>query len=318
MEKYKFNKDKLEFVEEKRGVKWWLKRLFQYVLASIVLAILYYIAFSLVFSTDEERRIARENKVMEQEYAKMQEKFVLLDNAVTNLKYKDREIYRSIFNADPLIVSLIGSDNSLINNIDTTRDDIIVSKSKESLEFIEEQVTLANSDIESINKECGFLGKSVKHIPSIIPIKDFSIGQAGASVGKKINPFYKTVVMHNGMDLLGATGTDVMATAEGVVKETQRSKRGSGNSIVIDHQNGYVTTYSHLGDILVRKGQKVKQGDVIGRIGLSGMSFAPHLHYQISFNEKIMDPVNYFFAELTPEQYKDLVAVASNTGQSLD
>lgn len=318
MEKYKFNKDKLEFVEEKRGVKWWLKRLFQYVLASLVLAILYYIAFSLVFSTDEERRIARENKVMEQEYAKMQEKFELLDNAVTNLKYKDREIYRSIFNADPLIVSLIGSDNSLIKNIDTTRDDIIISKSKESLEFIEEQVALANSDIESINKECGYLGKSVKHIPSIIPIKDFSIGQAGASVGKKINPFYKTVVTHNGMDLLGATGTDVMATAEGIVKETQRSKRGSGNSIVIDHQNGYVTTYSHLGDILVRKGQKVKQGDVIGRIGLSGMSFAPHLHYQISFNEKIMDPVNYFFAELTPEQYKDLVAVASNTGQSLD
>ena len=168
------------------------------------------------------------------------------------------------------------------------------------------------------NKECEYLGKSVKHIPSIIPIKDFSIGQAGASVGKKINPFYKTVVMHNGMDFLGAAGTDVMATAEGIVNETQRSKKGSGNSIVIDHQNGYVTTYSHLGDILVRKGQKVKQGDVIGRIGLSGMSFAPHLHYEISFNEKIMDPVNYFFAELTPEQYKDLVAVASNTGQSLD
>lgn len=318
MEKYKFNKDKLEFVEEKRGVKWWLKRVFQYVLASFALAILYYIAFSLVFSTDQERRFARENKVMEQEYAKMQEKFELLDNAVNNLKYKDREIYRSIFNADPLIVSLIGSDNSLINNIDTTRDDIIVSKSKESLEFVEEQIVLANSDIKSINKECEYLGKSVKHIPSIIPIKDFSIGQAGASVGKKINPFYKTVVMHNGMDFLGAAGTDVMSTAEGVVKDTQRSKKGSGNSIVIDHQNGYVTTYSHLGDILVRKGQKIKQGDVIGRIGLSGMSFAPHLHYEISFNEKIMDPVNYFFAELTPEQYKDLVAVASNTGQSLD
>ena len=88
--------------------------------------------------------------------------------------------------------------------------------------------------------------------------------------------------------------------------------------IVIDHKNGYSTTYSHLGDILVRKGQKVKQGDVIGRVGLSGMSFAPHLHYEISFNGKIMDPVNYFFAELTPEQYKDLVAISSNTGQSLD
>lgn len=318
MEKYKFNKDKLEFVEEKRGVKWWLKRLFQYVLASVVLAILYYIVFSLVFSTDEERRIARENKVMEQEYLKMQEKLQLLNNTVNNLKYKDREIYRSIFNADPLIVSLIGQENSLIQNIDTTRDDIIISKSKECLLAMEAVAEMVGDDIASIVDECDYLGQSVRHIPSIVPLRGFSIGQAGASVGKKINPFYKTVSMHDGMDLLGATGTDVLAAADGVVEQAKRSKRGEGNSIVINHQNGYVTTYSHLGDVLVRKGQKVKQGDVIARVGISGMSFAPHLHYSISFNGKIMDPVNYFFAELTPEQYKDMVAVSSNTGQSLD
>ncbi len=318
MEKYKFNKDKLEFVEERRGVKWWLRRLFQYVLASFVLAILYYIVFSLVFSTDEERRIAHENRVMEQQYEQMQQKLQILDNTVNNLKYKDREIYRSIFNADPLIVSLIGQENSLIENIDTTKDDIIISKSRECLEVMEKSVVSVGRSIAAINEECSYLGKSVRHIPSIIPLKNFSIGQAGASTGKKINPFYKTVVMHNGMDLLGATGTDVIAAANGVVEVTKRSKRGEGNSVVIDHKNGYVTTYSHLGDILVRKGQAVNQGDVIGRVGLSGMSFAPHLHYEVSFNGKIMDPVNYFFAELAPEQYKDMVAVSSNTGQSLD
>ncbi len=318
MEKYKFNKDKLEFVEEKRGVKWWLKRLFQYVLASIVLAILYYIVFSLVFSTDEERRIAHENRIMEQQYEQMQQKLEVLDNTVSNLKYKDREIYRSIFNADPLIVSLIGQENSLIENIDTTRDDVIISKSRECLAVMEESVGIVNKSIASVNGECEYLGNSVRHIPSIIPLKNFSIGQAGASIGKKINPFYKTVVMHNGMDLLGAVGTDVVASANGVVEVTKRSKRGEGNTVVINHKNGYVTTYSHLGDILVRKGETVNQGDVIGRVGLSGMSFAPHLHYEISFYGKIMDPVNYFFAELTPEQYKDMVAVSSNTGQSLD
>ncbi len=318
MEKYKFNRDKLEFVEEKRGVKWWLKRLFQYVLASIVLAILYYIVFSLVFSTDEEHRIAHENRIMEQQYEQMQQKLEVLDNTVSNLKYKDREIYRSIFNADPLIVSLIGQENSLIENIDTTKDDVIISKSRECLAMMEESVGTVNKSIASINGECEYLGNSVRHIPSIMPLKNFSIGQAGASIGKKINPFYKTVVMHNGMDLLGAIGTDVVASANGVVEVTKRSKRGEGNTVVINHKNGYVTTYSHLGDILVRKGETVNQGDVIGRVGLSGMSFAPHLHYEISFYGKIMDPVNYFFAELTPEQYRDMVAVSSNTGQSLD
>jgi murein DD-endopeptidase MepM/ murein hydrolase activator NlpD len=271
-----------------------------------------------VFSTDEERRVARENKIMEQEYAKMQEKLSLLDNTISNLKYKDREIYRSIFNADPLIVSLIGQENSLIENIDTTRDDIIISKSRECIAAMENSVDMVNGDIASIVDECEYLGGSVRHIPSIVPLRGFSVGQAGASVGKKINPFYKTVVMHNGMDLLGATGTDVLASADGVVEAAKRSKRGSGNSIVIDHKNEYVTTYSHLGDVLVRKGQQVRQGDVIARVGLSGMSFAPHLHYEINFNGKIMDPVNYFFAELSPEQYRDIVAASSNTGQSLD
>ena len=255
---------------------------------------------------------------MEQEYAALQQKLQLLDNTVNNLKYKDREIYRSIFNADPLIVSLIGEENSLIENIDTTRDDIIISKSKECLMSMELAVEMVKEDIGSIVDECEYLGGSVTHIPSIVPLRGFSIGQAGASVGKKINPFYKTVSDHNGMDLLGAVGTEVLSAADGVVDQAKRSKRGEGNSIVIDHKNGYFTTYSHLGDVLVRKGQKVKQGDVIARVGLSGMSFAPHLHYEVSFNGKIMDPVNYFFAELSPEQYKDMVAVSSNTGQSLD
>lgn len=318
MEKYRFNKEKLEFVKVRRGLKWWSRKIFQYTFMSVLLALFYYILFSSVFSTEEERRIARENRIMEQEYLKMQEKLEVLDNTVTNLKYKDREIYRSIFNADPLVVSLIGRSNALIENIDTTRDDIIVEKSRELIAAMAEEVHLAKGSIEAINGECELLGESVKHIPSIIPLKNFSIGQAGASVGNKINPFYKTVIMHQGMDLLGAVGTDIIATANGVVEVTKRSKKGEGNTIVIDHNNGYKTTYSHLGDILVRRGQKVSQGDAIGRLGLSGMSFAPHLHYEVRFNDKIMDPVNYYFAELSPEQYRDMVALSSNTGQSLD
>ena len=103
-----------------------------------------------------------------------------------------------------------------------------------------------------------------------------------------------------------------------MVVESVRSKRGRGNSVTIDHKNGYRTVYSHLGDVLVRKGKIVARGDVIGRVGLSGMSFAPHLHYGVFYNEKVMDPRNYFFADLTPEQFREIIAISSNTGQSLD
>lgn len=318
MERYKFNKEKLEFVEDKRGLKWWCKKIFQYLLASVLLAVLYYFVFSLFLSTEAERKLASENRLLEQEYAKMQEKLGVLDNTVANLKLKDREIYRSIFNADPLIVSMMGKSGYLVDNIDTTRNDVIVSKSAELLESMSQQTLEVDKCIESIREECDYLEGSVSHIPSILPVKGFSVGQTGASVGNKINPFYKTVIYHNGMDILGAVGTDVIVAADGVVADAVRSKKGDGNSVTVDHRNGYCTTYAHLGDILVRRGQKVKQGDVIGRVGLSGMSFAPHLHYSVTFNGKVMDPINYFFADLTPEEFRDMIAISSNTGQSLD
>lgn len=318
MGKYKFNKEKLEFIEIRKGIKWWGRKIFQYTLISVILALSYYLILSLFFSTEAERQMARENKILEQEYKKMQEKLALLDNTVNNLKLKDREIYKSIFNAEPPVFSTMDPESELLYNIDTTKNEIIISRNKDILSQIEEDVMAVNTDIGSINKEFEYLGNSVRYIPSIIPLRDFSIGQTGASTGRKINPFYKTVMMHNGMDLLGGVGTEVLASADGVVVSAKRSGKGEGNTIILDHKNGYRTTYSHLGDILVRQGKKVLQGEVIGRVGLSGMSFAPHLHYQVWFHEKAMDPVNYYFAELTPEQYRDMVAIASNTGQSLD
>ena len=120
------------------------------------------------------------------------------------------------------------------------------------------------------------------------------------------------------MDLIAPVGTDVMATASGKVVKVERSKRNRGNVVEIDHLNGYVTTYSHLSDILVRKGQMVQAGKIIGRVGNTGTSFAPHLHYQVIFNGEPSDPMNYFISELDMNDYEDFLTVVLNTGQSLD
>ena len=124
--------------------------------------------------------------------------------------------------------------------------------------------------------------------------------------------------MHNGIDLLAALGTEVIASANGVVTDISRSDRGRGKQIVIEHWGGYKTVYSQLGDILVRKSQQVKQGSVIARVGNSGLSFAPHLHYEVHLDGKPVEPVNFFFADLKPEQYREMLMIAINTGQSLD
>lgn len=319
MGKYKFNREQLKFVEDKKNVKDWVKRIVKYIIVSILLAVLYYLVISLFFSTDQERQLGRENKILEEEYKKMAQKMDLLDNAVQNLQIKDREIYRSIFDADPPRFLYDGSDdNGFLDQIDTLHNEKIIDRSREEIRKIESQAGNVDEAISMIGKAFEELGEDVRNIPSIVPVRNFSIGQTGASVGKKINPFYKSVVMHGGIDLLGATGTEIIAPARGIVEKTVHSKRGEGNTITINHQNGYVTHYTHLGDILVRQGQKIEQGAVIARIGMSGMSFVPHLHYEIIYEEENLDPINYFFADLNPAMFREMATITANTGQSLD
>ena len=315
--KYKFNKEQLNFVEDKRGFKGWVKIIFKYFGLSILLALLYYVVFSLLVSTEQEKVLARETQLMEQEYSKLQQKVGVLDNTIKNLQHRDREIYRSIFNAEPPVYSSMG-DYDMFEGIDTTRMESMVSDAKMRLDVIEKGMGKVNSTIEEINSALEGLGESAKSIPSIVPIKDFTVRQTGASVGEKMHPFYKTVTMHTGMDLLAATDTPILAAADGVVESAVRNGKKDGINVTVNHQNGYVTVYKNMGKMNVRKRQKVKQGDIIGRVGMSGISFAPHLHYEVWYNGQMMNPMDYFFASLTPQMYRDMAVIVANTGQSLD
>lgn len=317
---YKFSTDQLKFLEKKKGAKWWIKNIILYLFITLVLAVGYYFILSLFFSTDKEKEIKRENELLAKEYEKLQKKSEVLENTVNNLRIKDENIYKSIFNANPPELTSNSNIDNLrsINTFDTISNMAIVWENNLEIIELEGNVNINKSLITDINNSISLVGDEIRNIPSIIPIKDFTINQIGASVGKKVNPFYKTVVEHNGIDLIGAVGTEVIAPADGVVIKAIRQSRNEGNLIEINHNNGYLTKYMTLGSVLIAKGAKVKQGDVIGRIGLSGMSFAPHLHYEVWFKEKPIDPINYFFGDITPNIYKEMIVISSNTGQSLD
>ena len=154
--------------------------------------------------------------------------------------------------------------------------------------------------------------------PMLVPVPDLKFAQVGASVGKKMDPFYKVLTMHNGIDLIAGQGTPVLATADGVVLEVKRSGKGPGNIVEIGHDGGYRTLYAHLQDIVVRKGERVKAGRKIANVGMSGNSFAPHLHYEVHRDSLVLDPVNFFFASFSPEDYMKAAYMAATTGQSLD
>lgn len=147
---------------------------------------------------------------------------------------------------------------------------------------------------------------------------DDEVHKVGASIGQKINPFYKVMSQHNGVDLVAGQGTPVLAAGNGIVEDVIRSGKGLGNIVKIAHDDGFVTVYAHLEDIVVRKGERVTAGRKIANVGISGNSFAPHLHYEVYKDGKVMDPVNYFFASFTPAEYAKVAYMAATTGQSMD
>ncbi len=316
MSKYKFNRDQLKFVEEKLGLKGRVIIFFKYLLGSVLLAILYYLIFALFLNTKEEELLLKENDMLKREYYSAVEKMDLLDNVIDELKSRDRQIYLNIFKSNPPDM-FFDYNPGLYVQLDTSSDLILVNIISDKIKYSQFLSREIENKIDVIYRSLSN-NSNLENIPSIVPLHNLRSNQIGAGVGSKIHPFYKTMYDHTGVDILAGLGMDVMVTANGVVSEVIRSDRGRGNQIFVDHGNGYITVYAHLGDILVRRGERVKRGAVIGRVGNSGLSFAPHLHYEVLYNGKVMDPINYFFVNLTPGMYKEMLISSMNTGQSLD
>jgi murein DD-endopeptidase MepM/ murein hydrolase activator NlpD len=158
----------------------------------------------------------------------------------------------------------------------------------------------------------------LKSIPAIIPISNKDLTRTASGFGLRIHPMYKISKYHYGMDFTAPAGTDVYASGNGVVVGVLSAKRGLGNNIIIDHGFGYTSIYAHLSEFNVRVGQNVQRGDVIGFVGNSGTSVANHLHYEIKLNGVNVDPVNYYFEDLSPAEYERMIEIASKTGQSFD
>lgn len=311
---YIVDKD-FRFKKEKASVWTVIRRILMFFVATISLAIVYYFLFALVFSTEEERALKQENRLYEQEYPEMARKEALLADVVEGLKVKDDRIYEEIFNTSAPNMDQFSSLEFLMA-LDSIPDTDIVSHSAGRLDKLEVSAGRVEENFKRVMEAIS--ASDFVMPPMSNPLKDFTFAQTGASIGDKINPFYKVPMKHNGLDLIAPAGDPVYAVADGTVKEIIRSRKGLGNVVVIDHGNGYVTRYAHLADIETRKGRKVRRGARLGYVGVSGNSFAPHLHYEVLRDTLVLDPVNHFFASVTPEEYMNMLIMSVTTGQSMD
>lgn len=292
-----------------------VRRVLIFFVASLSMAVLYYVIFALVFSTDEEKRLRTENKAYESELPELEEKERLLSDVVEGLRIKDDRIYEEIFHASAPNVDPI-NEIDILSGLDTIPDRELVRATEARLEKLDAR---AGSIEENFMEIARYLKNDTIVIPPMaLPLEKFSFAQTGASTGDKVNPFYKVKIRHNGLDMISASGEPVHAAADGVVAEITRSRKGLGNVVTIDHGNGYKTRYAHLADISVSRGRMVRKGARIGDVGVSGNSFAPHLHYEVLKDSLVLDPVSHFFASVGPEEYVNMLIMSSMTGQSMD
>lgn len=312
---YIFDKDNIRFRKKKTSVWAVVRRILMFFVASVSMAVLYYVIFSLIFSTEEEKRLRQENRMYAREYPELERKEKMLSDVIDGLMVRDDDIYTEIFHTSAPDVDPL-STIDFLTSYDSIPDQDIVLYSAAKLDVVCRSADRAEDNFRRIAEVLGREGYSLP--PMTNPLKNYSFAQTGASTGSRINPFYKVPVQHNGLDMIAPSGEPVYAAADGVVSNVIRSRKGLGNVVEIDHGNGYVTRYAHLADVEVRKGRKLEKGARIGYVGVSGNSFAPHLHYEVIKDTLVMDPVNYMFASVTPEEYVNMLVMSVTTGQSMD
>ena len=283
-------------------------------------AVLYYIGFSVFFDTPVEYELKHSTDRLRREYTALVQRYDTLTTVMRNLSERDRNVFRILFESDPY-----DFDSEYERKQTATYENIFNRSSRRLKRELRERVAEMETRLDELNDtyldlqaRIDSAGSRCDNIPSIQPVINKQLTLLTASYGMRIHPFYKTLQSHQGVDYTIPEGSRVFATADGTVREVAQRNSTSGQTVVIDHGNGYETSYNHLSKINVRKGQQVRRGDIIALSGDTGLSLAPHLHYEVRYNGMRVDPIHYFFMELSPTEYQRLMRIAQSGMQSFD
>ncbi|MBC5619498.1 M23 family metallopeptidase [Butyricimonas sp. NSJ-56] len=317
---YHFNSDTLSFdkIESTLRKKTW--RLFKKFFSSFSLAIvMLYLVYAFIDSPKEKQLKRKYEEVLTQ-YSLLSNKVEYLDNVLKDMESRDDNIYRVIFETEPIPSTIRRAGSGGVDQYEHLKhldnSDLIIGTAKK-IDELSKAIFVQSKSFDAIENLAKNKIEMLASIPAILPVSLKEAHQVSSSYGYRMHPIYKTMKFHAGMDFTGAIGTPIYATGNGLVVESQFDK-GYGRHVIIDHGFSYKTMYAHMEKIVVKKGQTVKRGDVIGYLGNTGLSTGPHLHYEVRKNEKPVDPINFYFNDLSPDEFEKLVEIANNTGQSMD
>lgn len=322
--KYKFNPATLSY--ERVGISWKdrFTKILAYFSSSLALALIIVVAFLNAYETPKTKALKRENQRLLTQYELMAKDLEKVDKVLTELQQRDDNIYRVIFEAEPIPSTVrragFGGTNNYAQLEDLDNNELVIATAKK-LDIVAKEAYIQSKSYDEVMKLALNKEKMLACIPAIQPISNKNLKRTASGWGYRMHPIYKVRKFHYGMDFTAPIGTPVYATGDGKVEEVTGSKRsrvGYGLMVKIDHGFGYETIYGHLNAFNVKRGQKVKRGDIIGYVGNSGGSTAPHLHYEVHKNGRAINPTYYYYKDLTPQEYDKMIAISSNIGQTLD
>jgi murein DD-endopeptidase MepM/ murein hydrolase activator NlpD len=319
--RYKFNPESLSFDKIRLGLGAILLRGLAYFVGSLLIALAYYVIFAAFFDSPKEKALLREIDQLTLQYDIVHREMDNLEKVIDQLQETDDNLYRTIFEAEPIPATLRDGGVGGINRykeLEGFENSKIVIETTKKLDKLRKQIYVQSKSFDDLIALAMRKEEMLRSIPAIMPISNKDLTRTASGFGLRIHPIYKIIKFHAGMDFTAPSGTEIYVTGDGTVASVISSKRGLGNHIIINHGFGYTSVYAHLDRFNVHPGQKVRRGDVIGFVGSTGLSLAPHLHYEIKLNGTNVDPVNYYFNDLTPEEYERMIEIASKTGQSFD
>ncbi|GAA0528677.1 M23 family metallopeptidase [Chitinophaga japonensis] len=319
--KYFYNTQTLKYEKLVVSVRVKILRILGFLSAAIVTGIIFLSVAYRFLDSPKEKSLRREIDNMKEQYDALQQRMNDAKSQLTELQRRDNQIYRVIFEASPIPDSTragkMEKDEELAQLQSFASSDIIASTAA-LLKELMNRISAQEKSYKEIDDLVKNKQKMLASIPAIQPVANKDLKRIASGFGYRIDPIYKTVKFHAGLDFTAPSGTPIYATGDGVVEDASLSDVGYGNHVVIRHGYGYKTLYGHMIRVKVKRGQAVKRGDVLGWVGSTGKSTGPHCHYEVIKNGEKVDPVYFFFNDLTPEEFDRMLKIARSGNQSFD
>ena len=318
--KYYYDPETLSYRKIETNTGEAAKKSIIWILGAFLVAFFGFIGFSQFLMSPKERAQKRELDNLKLHYELLSKKMKESSKILAELQDRDNNIYRAYFEANPIPeeqrIAGFGGINRY-KHLDGFENTTMIKEVTKDLDVLAKQMVVQSKSLDEIVKLAKAKEMMLASIPAIQPVKNEDLTRMASGYGMRMHPILKSWKMHNGMDFTAPTGTPIYASGNGKVVRAERSST-FGNVVYIEHGYGYKTIYAHMNKIATRKGQRVKRGDLIGYVGNTGRSAAPHLHYEVHKNGRPVNPIYYYYGDLTPEEFIAMQKASQQKGQSYD